>query len=157
MKVTCVGLPSTIMVSACGSWKAKLLERSVLKTSCSALACRGSLGCSAPAASSRAACCTAIHRSGPGAPAARRFCIWRDLDATSQAGSLDDPVPDIPLCARLLSRRRALLDVSCSRRRALQGPVAPAQNGPPRTRPGRAEGKTKAGKSWTGKRAAEIK
>ena len=41
-----MGLPSTIKVAACSSWKAKELERSVLRTLCEVLASEGSPGCS---------------------------------------------------------------------------------------------------------------
>ena len=91
-------------VSACGSWKASELPRSVLTTSCAALAADG-VAPPSPAASS-ASSSILLHRSGPGAPAVRRCCVARVRVRKSHAGSPEDPAA-IFVC--LPSRRRALL------------------------------------------------
>ena len=77
------------------SGSAELVSKTELAV---ALACEGSPGCSPPSAACKAPSCTALHRSGPGGATERPCCTCRDLDATSQERSLEDPEPDTPLC-----------------------------------------------------------
>ena len=102
--MTCVGLPSTYIVSPCGSWKAKVLARSVLRTSCAARTLEGSSIGPSPLFC-KASSWIALHRSDPGAPAVRRCCTCLALVETSQAGSPADP--ELELAIRLLCDGKA--------------------------------------------------
>ena len=119
-RVTCVGLPSTIIVSACGSWKANELDKSDRKVSCASLTSLGFAGTYSSPSSLAIISPTLFHLSFPGSPAVRLCLNCLDRVATSQLGSDEDPdaLPLCPcrvcpagagLCILLPRRRRALL------------------------------------------------
>ena len=92
-----MGLPSTIIVSACGSWKANELDKSDRKVSCASLASLGFAGRYSPPSSLAIISPTLTHLSVPGSPAVRLPPSCLDRVATSQAESADD-ADALPLC-----------------------------------------------------------
>ena len=91
-----MGLPSTIIVSACGSLKANELDKSDRKVSCASLASLGFAGRYSPPSSLAIISPTLTHLSVPGSPAVRLPTSCLDLVETSQLGSSDPDAP--PLC-----------------------------------------------------------